>query len=568
MSEQPNGPPPEANPHFPLDAIDPADLEITWERDDMHMPYALTPLASDYVEHTIGASFNYHHQRFGGPQTLLGRVWHGYAYFGFSWNVPTEQEDATKERWTQALRDRIPATAAYWRDDAMPELERLYASISSVPVDDLAAPELASAWQNAWAATLRAWQIHFVTIMGPYQVLEDLADQYNAALGPGRDVEALSLVRGQVHELEDVEARIDALAAMLAQSPELARAVAAQAAQAEMHDEEMPLDREAFDRVPGGPAFVAALVAFLEAHGHLGQNHDDLGAASWVEAPAMLFTSLARRIAGAGGAGGGGGAREASGGPDARLAELRRVAADRAEAVRAALADKPDELARFETTLGHALDIGHLTESHNYWIDRMAQARLRTLATRIGRRLVRDGVLDRAGDILFLRRDDVCDAVVDGQPRQELVRDRRAALERQRTVTPPRYVGPIPEDTGPPDRFDSVRIESTEANVLRGTGASAGVVRGPARVVESQDAFGLVQPGEIIVCPASNPSWVPIFTIAGGLVTNTGGVLSHAAVVAREFGLPAVVGVVGATGKIADGRMVEIDGTAGTVRLL
>ena len=87
-------------------------------------------------------------------------------------------------------------------------------------------------------------------------------------------------------------------------------------------------------------------------------------------------------------------------------------------------------------------------------------------------------------------------------------------------------------------------------------------------MIESQDAFGHVQPGDILVCPASNPSWVPVFTIAGGLVTNTGGVLSHAAVVAREFGLPAVVGVVEATSKIADGRTVEIDGTAGTVRLL
>ena len=76
------------------------------------------------------------------------------------------------------------------------------------------------------------------------------------------------------------------------------------------------------------------------------------------------------------------------------------------------------------------------------------------------------------------------------------------------------------------------------------------------------------QPGDIIVCPASNPSWVPVFAIAGGLVTNTGGVLAHAAVVAREFGLPAVVGVTGATTLIPDGQMVEIDGTAGTVRLL
>ena len=80
--------------------------------------------------------------------------------------------------------------------------------------------------------------------------------------------------------------------------------------------------------------------------------------------------------------------------------------------------------------------------------------------------------------------------------------------------------------------------------------------------------FDRIGPGDVIVCPSSNPSWVPVFTIAGGLVTNTGGVLSHAAVVAREFGLPAVVGVAGATTAIADGRQLEIDGTAGTVRLL
>ena len=541
---------------FSLDAVDPADLEVTWERDDMHMPFALRPLAADYISATVGSSFNHHYELFGTPQRNEGRVWHGYTYFGFTWNVPAAEEDAAKARWTEVLRGRIPVTAAYWRNEAMPELARLYASISSVPVDDLAPEALASAWRDAWVATLRAWQIHFIAIMGPYQVLEDLADQYGAAMGPGRDVEALSLVRGQVHELEDVEARIDALAAMVAASPELAALVARHGPEGLAQDEEGSLDRAALLGVPSGPAFVAALDEFLDQHGHLGQNHDDLATPSWSEAPAMLLTNLVRRSPGEGPA------------PDARLAELRRVAADRAAAARTALAERPDELARFETTLAHALDIGYLTEGQNSWIDRMAQARLRTLATRIGRRLTREGMLESRGDVFFLRRDEVGEAIVDGRARQELVRERRALHEHQRTVTPPRYVGPIPEDTGPPDRFDSPRIESTEPDVLRGTGASAGVVRGRARVIESQESFGLVQPGDILVCPASNPSWVPVFTIAGGLVTNTGGVLSHAAVVAREFGLPAVVGVVEATSKIVDGRTVEIDGTAGTVRLL
>jgi pyruvate,water dikinase len=87
-------------------------------------------------------------------------------------------------------------------------------------------------------------------------------------------------------------------------------------------------------------------------------------------------------------------------------------------------------------------------------------------------------------------------------------------------------------------------------------------------VILDQGSFGSVEPGDIIVCPSSNPSWVALFAIAGGLITNTGGVLSHAAVVAREFALPAVVGTGDATTRIANGRTVELDGSTGIVRLL
>ncbi len=120
-----------------------------------------------------------------------------------------------------------------------------------------------------------------------------------------------------------------------------------------------------------------------------------------------------------------------------------------------------------------------------------------------------------------------------------------------------------PEAVPPPDRFGGPRLEHGDDGVLRGTGASAGVARGPARVVLGPADFDRVQSGDIIVAPSSNPSWVPLFTIVAGLVTNTGGVLCHAAVVAREFALPAVVGVAGATTSIAGGRPLEIDAIQG-----
>jgi pyruvate,water dikinase len=134
-------------------------------------------------------------------------------------------------------------------------------------------------------------------------------------------------------------------------------------------------------------------------------------------------------------------------------------------------------------------------------------------------------------------------------------------------VKPPSKVGK-PSDAETSGRFSGVRFAKEDEAVVRGTGASAGIVSGPARIVLGPDDFGRVRPGDIIVAPSSNPSWVPLFTIAGGLVTNTGGVLSHAAVVAREFDLPAVVGTGDATTRILDGQMLELDGTTGYVRLL
>lgn len=536
---------------FPVVFEDPADALETWERDDMHMPFALTPLAADFIVHCIGGGFNPRYETFGAPQRLRAGVWHGWAYFSFRANVPKEEESAAEARWVETMRSRIPIAEAYWRDEALPELRRMFDEMAAMPVDHLPASDLARAWLQAWRNTTRAWVIHFFVIMGPYQVLEDLSDAYAAAMGPGRDVEALSLTGGGHHELEEVELGLERLAALAAE-PELRGAIDDRA----VGEISAPIDLADLRAVPGGPAFVDALERFLAEHGHLGQNHDDLRLASWAEAPRQLLGRISTRL------------RSRTQPSAEREAQMRARAEGLEVAVREALRDKPDELAAFDRILADARAIGWLTEGHNYWIDRLSQARLRSLAMRVGARLVREGQFDAPDDVFFLHRDEVAEAIRDGGRRQALIAERRAEHARNERRTPPYWVGKAPDTPSTGDRFDGPRQASGPGSTLTGKGASAGVVRGPARVALSQEDFGRIQPGDIIVCPSSNPSWVPVFTIAGGLVTNTGGVLSHAAVVAREFGLPAVVGTGDATTRITDGRLVEIDGTAGTVTLL
>lgn len=104
-------------------------------------------------------------------------------------------------------------------------------------------------------------------------------------------------------------------------------------------------------------------------------------------------------------------------------------------------------------------------------------------------------------------------------------------------------------------------------STLRGAAGSHGVVTAQARVVRGPADFGSVRPGEVIVCPITDPAWTPLFAVAAGIITEAGGALSHAAIVAREYGIPAALGVVGALERIRDGDRVTLDGSEGTIVL-
>lgn len=138
--------------------------------------------------------------------------------------------------------------------------------------------------------------------------------------------------------------------------------------------------------------------------------------------------------------------------------------------------------------------------------------------------------------------------------------DGRPWILQARPITasvPVRRVGPA-AGTDHPDTV-------TSNDALSGTPGSHGAATARARIVRGPSDFASLRPGEILVCPFTDPAWTPLFTVAAGIVTETGGALSHAAIVAREYGIPAVLGVAGATNRITDGARVTVDGSAGTV---
>ena len=206
-------------------------------------------------------------------------------------------------------------------------------------------------------------------------------------------------------------------------------------------------------------------------------------------------------------------------------------------------------------------------EDHNLLCDQrcVAASRVRWLA--IGAHLQGQGVLSAADDVFFYRRAELIE-VLEGGPnlspnvsRDEV--ERRRSLQQQfRATPPPLYLGLAPETLA---SADEIPVEGTVQRVVKGVAGAPGSHRGRARVIQSLDEAGSLQDGEVLVVRALTPPWTPYFGIAGAIVTNAGGAMSHGAVVAREFGIPAVVGTGNGTDFIWDGAIVTVDGTAGVV---
>jgi rifampicin phosphotransferase len=103
-------------------------------------------------------------------------------------------------------------------------------------------------------------------------------------------------------------------------------------------------------------------------------------------------------------------------------------------------------------------------------------------------------------------------------------------------------------------------------DLVQGTAGSPGLATGPVRIVHGAGDFGKLRPGDVLVCPFTDPAWTPLFSLAAAVVADTGGPLSHAAIVAREYGIPAVLGTENATTLLKDGDFVTVDGNEGVVR--
>ena len=307
----------------------------------------------------------------------------------------------------------------------------------------------------------------------------------------------------------------------------------------------------ALEREPAARPFLGAFASFLNDYGWR-TDLFELAQPTWAEDPAIPLCRIRGYL-------------EMPGyNPDT---VQQRQAAERDEEIAEAISGlAPEAATKLRDAIEGARHVVSLQEDHNFYIDQRCAFSPRRLVLAAARRLVTNGALGEAKDVFYLRGVELLSALTGATRDAQAIGDRtKAEMARWSQIKPPAHIGapPAPDESATP-----AGLKDHSSKELSGNGASAGVARGPARVLMSLAEADRLRPGDVLVARTTMPAWTPLFDVACAVVTETGGVLSHAAVVAREYGIPAVLNVTEATRRVRDGQLVEVDGTQGIVRII
>ena len=532
------------------------EIEGYWDWDKIHAPRPLTPLAGDAVVMAMGEGFTIAQHDFGTPLALKCRMINSYFYSSFApdYTGITETQEQLQARYDRMLSTDAMRIGERWVNEWEPSLIPLLDKARNTDYSTLSDDELLKALDEQLANLVYYWTIHgwINLVLVPSNALTDF---YNAEFNPQDPTEAYELMQG--YRTKSVEAARGLW--------RLSRIVKASATLSQVFQSSDPRAIETalgFSRE--GEAFFAELQPFLDEFGWRSDGIYEIGEATWRENLAIPLNTIQGYLA-----------LDEDNDPETVFQRAVRRREDLVNTAKARLAGQPDKLARFDELLAASRYNLQVTEDHSYWIDQMGIAAFRRFALQFGDRLAEKGVIESRDDVFFLYKTDLRDALTRGTDLKPAIATRRTDIEKWAQVVPPDHLGeptPVLDDPFFVSLVDKMLgllpVEpSTDADVINGVAASPGVYTGTAKVVRTLVEASKLQQGDIMVCEMTLPTWVPLFATVNAVVADSGGVLSHCAIVAREFHLPAVVGTRVGTTAIKDGMRITVDGSKGRVRI-
>jgi len=553
-------------PNFPVTWEQPDEANLYWELDCMHWPTPVTPLTGQYIDifvlcaNPVLAAIEF-------PARMRSRRINTYHYHATAPLPLAEQEMAAQMRRHEAkLDEALRHLDERWTTTWLPEIKDRLAYWQHFDLAAAALPALVAHLDATLEHIKRLAEIHHwvqqLAELAPSLFQDLYSDLFSgdavATSHSEKPFEAYRLLQGFDNKTLATTRSLWQLSRQA-----LATLPVRQVLQTHAATSVLP----ALEKSPEGQHFLAELRTYLATYGQRSAKVLNFDAPTWLEEPTPIIRLLQGYITQP--------ERDIDGALAAQAATRERLVAE----TRLRLHAYPQPVVdQFEILLKAAQVGVFLSEEHSYWIDYSMTHQVRQVMLEFGRRFAQADVFDTVDDIFYLTLAEVraTAKAVPHPDQRRVVAGRQAEMAYFRTIKPPLALGRLPSGPSPDDplsraerRFWGAPPPSADKSaVLYGTAASQGVVRGRAKVVTTLAEAGKVQKGDVLVAQSTQPAWTPLFAIAAAVVTDTGGVLCHAAVVAREYGIPAVVGVGMATPTLRDGQLVEVDGKAGVVRII
>jgi len=477
--------------------------------------------------------------------------------------VKDEEEVKNREsKFKEALRPYIEDINGEWHK-MRDELVGIYKSLQSVDLDACSKSELKEQFRLTIDAYRRQWEIHwliFDVVMNVWVVFQDIATNLFGI--DQTSLEFQKATKGFFPKTFEMDRRQWELG-QEAVNKGLADVFASDARQVVPQLEQTESGRE----------WLKEFRAFLEEDGWRGAREMAVDEPLWIEDPTIPIQNIQTLMKG-----------DAAKGIYKLDDMLLKHTREREEAQKALLEKVPaDQKEWFEALMKVAAAAAPISEEHSHYCEFWANAMVRHCCLAIARRFVQAGAMDNVEDIFFLNGDEISLFIYNPEyvNMRAIVNERRKNWDEWCKEEHPPMMGNLSQQEGMAfllsakdpcimecgfGRFPEVR-EELKAD-LYGIPVSAGVAEGPARQVASLGELVEVQPGEIIVCPAADPSWTAVYSIINGVVASQGGALHHTAIMGREYGIPVVSNVFDGIKKIKTGQRIKVDGDNGVVYFL
>ena len=534
---------------FPI----PADVEGFWSWDRIHCPHPTHPLEQELMLDTTAAGFTRSMDEMGSPFGVVSRLINNYSYLTFfPLDFKGEDPDKRHERYMKNVAELMPKVRERWQNEWLPKMLPDLERARNMDFAALSDEDLINTFDEMKERVIDRWAVHGL-INYSFYAAGVFADFYRQNIQPENENEGYEALQGFPSIALESSRGLWRLSRMARNNPELK-----QLFESKKPEEIMP----ALQATPAASGFLEEYDAYIEQFGWRGDSVYELYKPAWKEDPSLAFAAIQGYIG-----------IDDSGGPDA---QYNKAVAHREQLLKAArekLAGDPEKLATFNRLYAQAEGFTPVSEDHNHYIDQMGDMTMRYPALELGKRMAAKGLLGKSEDVFYLYTAEIKDALRAGVNQTQLANDRRAERDHWAKIVPPPAIGVPPPPSGDPVedllmRFFGVPVEpSTDASVIKGIAASPGTVSGTAKVLKDLSEASKLEPGDIMVCEMTLPPWTPLFSTAVAVVADSGGILSHCAIVAREYRIPCVVGTAVGTQLLKDGMKLTVDGTRGIVRI-